>query len=138
VSTVTDQTDQTDQSNGLGLAPVEGRTWWRACGLDQLLEDEGLVLCTLPRTSLFSSDGEVFCIDDTCTHEDYSLAEGWVEGCVVECTLHMAKFSLKTGASLSPPATRSVATHPVAPVGDDVYVALPVNYVVRVVGNGLA
>ncbi|MDT7749812.1 MAG: hypothetical protein QOD96_3474, partial [Pseudonocardiales bacterium] len=25
----------------------------------------------------------MFCLDDTCTHETYSLADGWVENCVV-------------------------------------------------------
>ncbi|GAA3233360.1 non-heme iron oxygenase ferredoxin subunit [Dactylosporangium siamense] len=116
---------------GPGIEPVKGRTWHRAGPLDRIPQDEGLVLGTVPRTSVFNCDGEVLCIDDTCTHEDYSLAEGWVEGCVVECTLHLAKFNLKTGAPVSPPATRAVATHPVATVGGDVYVALPVSYLVK-------
>lgn len=113
------------------LPALPDRKWTRACAVDELPEDEGLKLTTVPATSVFAAEGEVFCIDDTCTHETYSLADGWVEGCVVECTLHMAKFSLRTGEAMSPPAIRPVATHPVRCVEGVVFVALPVNYLVK-------
>ncbi|MFD4603821.1 bifunctional 3-phenylpropionate/cinnamic acid dioxygenase ferredoxin subunit [Streptomyces sp. NPDC058464] len=113
------------------LPELPDRTWVRACAVDELVPDEGLKLPTVPATSVFSAEDEVFCIDDTCTHETYSLADGWVEGCVVECTLHMAKFSLRTGEALSPPAVRPVATHPVSCAEGVVFVALPANYLVK-------
>lgn len=119
------------------LAPVEGRTWRRACSADQVPDDEGLVLATVPKTALFVVDDEFFCIDDTCTHEDYSLAEGWVEGCQVECSLHMAKFDLRTGAA-TPPASVPVAVHPATTVEGDVYVALPNSYFTKEINDGLA
>lgn len=113
------------------LTELPDRRWILACAVDELPEDEGLRLATVPVTSVFAAEGDVFCIDDTCTHETYSLAEGWVEGCVVECTLHMARFDLRTGDAVSPPATRPVATHPVACVDGAVFVALPSNYLVK-------
>lgn len=113
------------------LPDVEGRKWSRACRVDEIPEDEGLLLATLPKTSVFAVDGEFFCIDDTCTHETYSLAEGWLEGCIVECTLHSAKFDLRTGAVVSPPAQRPVLVHPVVMMNDQLYVALPANYLVK-------
>ncbi|XVV15128.1 bifunctional 3-phenylpropionate/cinnamic acid dioxygenase ferredoxin subunit [Actinoplanes sp. CA-131856] len=120
------------------LEPLAGRVWRRACAVQDIPEDEGLVLSTVPKTSVFHSEGELYCIDDTCTHEDFSLADGWVEGCVVECTLHAAKFDLRSGAPLTPPASRPVATHPVTRMRDDVFVALPDTYLVKEVGDGLA
>ncbi|MBV7281271.1 bifunctional 3-phenylpropionate/cinnamic acid dioxygenase ferredoxin subunit [Corynebacterium sp. TAE3-ERU30] len=60
-----------------------------------------------------TEDDEFYCIDDTCTHEDASLAEGWVEGCEVECPVHVAAFCLKTGDALTPPASAPVRTYPV-------------------------
>ncbi|WP_411112638.1 bifunctional 3-phenylpropionate/cinnamic acid dioxygenase ferredoxin subunit [Streptomyces sp. 029-5] len=114
-----------------GLPDLPDRTWVRACAVDELPEDEGRKLATVPPTSVFAAEGEVFCIDDTCTHETFSLADGWVEGCVVECTLHMATFSLRTGEVVSPPATRPVAVHPVECVEGVVFVALPRNYLVK-------
>lgn len=114
-----------------GLGEIEGRTWRRGCAVDEVPEDEGLCLGTLPPVSIFASDGEFFCLDDTCTHETYSLAEGWVEDGVVECTLHLAKFDLRTGAPLGPPASVAVAVHPVGVVDGIVHVALPSAYLIK-------
>ncbi|MHB1613063.1 MAG: bifunctional 3-phenylpropionate/cinnamic acid dioxygenase ferredoxin subunit [Actinomycetes bacterium] len=56
--------------------------------------------------------GEAFyAIDDTCTHQDASLAEGWVQGTTVECPLHSSCFDLRTGEVAGPPAKRPVGTH---------------------------
>ena len=60
-----------------------------------------------------TEDDEFYCIDDTCTHEDASLAEGWVEGCEVECPVHSARFCLKTGEALCLPATVNARIHKV-------------------------
>ncbi|OZD68880.1 hypothetical protein CH272_28055 [Rhodococcus sp. 05-340-1] len=117
------------------LVAVSGRTWVRACLQDQVVEDEGLRLETVPVTSIFFAEGSYYCIDDMCSHEDFSLADGWVDGCVVECPIHMAKFSLLTGAALSAPASVPVATHPVAAVGDHMYVALPAAYLYKEVAR---
>ena len=31
--------------------------------------------------AVFNADGELYAIDDTCTHQDASLSDGWLEGC---------------------------------------------------------
>jgi 3-phenylpropionate/trans-cinnamate dioxygenase ferredoxin component len=61
--------------------------------------------------ALFNADGRVYAIDDTCTHQDASLSEGWLEGCLVECPLHASSFDLRTGAVTAPPAKRPVRTY---------------------------
>ena len=38
--------------------------------------------------AVFNVDGDFYAIDDTCTHQDASLADGWLDGCAVECPLH--------------------------------------------------
>ena len=48
--------------------------------------------------AVFNVDGDLYAIDDTCTHQDASLSDGWLEGCAVECPLHAACFDLRTGA----------------------------------------
>ena len=60
-----------------------------------------------------TEEGELFAIDDTCTHQDASLADGWVEGCEVECPLHASKFNLRTGGVDAPPAKLPVRVHEV-------------------------
>jgi 3-phenylpropionate/trans-cinnamate dioxygenase ferredoxin component len=99
------------------------------CPLSALPPGEAVRLDVVPPVAVFhTEDGELFAIDDTCTHQDASLAEGWVEGCAVECPLHESRFDLRTGHADAPPATRPVRTHRVvvAPseTGDAVHVEL--------------
>lgn len=67
--------------------------------------------------AIFNVHGELFAIGDTCSHEEFSLAEGEVEEsgdcCSVECALHGARFDLRTGTALSLPAVLPVGTFPV-------------------------
>ncbi|WP_019970748.1 bifunctional 3-phenylpropionate/cinnamic acid dioxygenase ferredoxin subunit [Mycobacterium sp. 141] len=61
--------------------------------------------------TIFHTDSGLFAIDDTCTHQDASLADGWVEDCTVECPLHESCFDLRTGEVSGPPAKVAVRTH---------------------------
>ena len=79
---------------------------------------------SLPWLCSIRMTGEVYAIDDTCSHQDASLADGWLEGCEVECPLHASKFDLRTGRVDSPPAKRPVRTHQVTLVDGDVYLTL--------------
>lgn len=106
------------------MSGTPGSAWIRACGVDDIQDEEALRLNTQPPVSVFRSGGEFLCVDDICTHEDFSLAEGWIEGGVVECPLHLARFCLRTGAVLSPPATRPLRAHEVRVEGADVYVRI--------------
>lgn len=71
--------------------------------------------------AVFFSAGQYFALNDTCTHEDASLADGWIEGEEVECPIHSAKFSLCTGAALCLPASIPARTHRVELRGDEVW-----------------
>jgi len=59
------------------------------------------------------ADGTVYAIDDTCTHQRASLADGFLDGCMVECPLHATCFDLRTGLPDRPPAKIPVRTHQV-------------------------
>jgi 3-phenylpropionate/trans-cinnamate dioxygenase ferredoxin subunit len=61
--------------------------------------------------AVFNVDGEYYAVDDTCTHQDASLADGWLEGCTIECPLHASCFDLRTGRPSGPPAKLPVRTH---------------------------
>ena len=74
--------------------------------------------------AVFNADGELYAIDDTCTHQDASLADGWLEGCEVECPLHASTFDLRTGSVDAPPARRPVRTHQVLVEDGTVYLKL--------------
>jgi 3-phenylpropionate/trans-cinnamate dioxygenase ferredoxin subunit len=78
----------------------------------------------VPIAIFHAEDDEFYAIDDTCTHQDASLADGWLEGCEVECPLHASRFDLRTGAVDAPPAKRPIRTHQVRVVDDTVYVTM--------------
>jgi 3-phenylpropionate/trans-cinnamate dioxygenase ferredoxin subunit len=58
---------------------------------------------------------DVYVLDDRCSHEDFSLAEGEVntDTCEIECARHGAMFRLSDGEPMSFPATRPVAHYEV-------------------------
>lgn len=96
------------------------------CPLAAIPRGEGLRIDTIePPIAVFHTDtGDVFAIDDTCTHQDASLADGWLEGCEVECPLHASKFDLRTGKVDAPPAKRPVRVHRVTVTDNEIYVEL--------------
>jgi 3-phenylpropionate/trans-cinnamate dioxygenase ferredoxin subunit len=94
----------------------------RVCATDQLAPGEAIQVPTAPPIAVFNVDGEFYATDDTCTHEESSLAEGYIDGDQVECSFHFAKFCIRTGEVRSLPATRSLATFPVIVEGSDLFV----------------
>ena len=72
--------------------------------------------------ALFNINGEFFAIDDMCTHEEASLAEGEISGHEVTCPLHGAKFDVRTGEVLGPPAYDDVVRYAVRVMGTDIEV----------------
>jgi 3-phenylpropionate/trans-cinnamate dioxygenase ferredoxin component len=86
----------------------------------------GVKCCELNglRIAIFNLDGRYFAISDTCSHEDASLSEGFVEGSEVECPLHGARFDIRTGRVLTPPAIEDVQSFEVRVLGEDVLVSV--------------
>lgn len=109
------------------MSESEGR-WVQVCTIDDIAEDEGYPVESVPPVALFRQGDDVFCLDDNCSHETYRLSDGWVEDCTVECALHSAKFDLRTGKALCLPASAPVRSHPVRIDGDQVFVLLPDDY----------
>jgi 3-phenylpropionate/trans-cinnamate dioxygenase ferredoxin subunit len=70
---------------------------------------------------VFNCNGELFAVEDRCSHDDGPLAEGELdpENCTVECPRHGSLFDLRTGKPKTLPAYVPVDTFPVR-VEDDV------------------
>lgn len=75
--------------------------------------------------ALFNLDGSYYATDEICTHAHASLAEGFVVDDCIECPLHGAMFSIKTGEALSAPATDPLTTYPVRLEADEILVGVP-------------
>ena len=55
------------------------------------------------------TQGQFYAIEDLCTHDGGELAGGLVEGTEIICPRHGARFCLRTGKALTPPAYEPVA-----------------------------
>ena len=62
--------------------------------------------------AVFNVDGEFFAIDDLCTHDGGTLAGGEVQDHEVVCPRHGARFCLRSGRALTPPAYEPVRSYP--------------------------
>jgi len=77
-------------------------------------ECDAMLLCNV--------DGEYFAVADMCSHEDFSLSYGCLKGYDIECSLHGARFDVRTGAPTAEPADESIATFPVVFVDQSILI----------------
>lgn len=73
---------------------------------------------------LYKIDGELFAIDDICTHAHALLTEGYLDGYIIECPLHGGCFDVRNGRGQGLPITADVRSYPVKIEGDAIYVAI--------------
>jgi len=71
---------------------------------------------------LANVDGTVCALMDRCSHEDYPLSDGELDGGDVVCIYHGARFDACSGARKSLPAIRPVRSFPVEIRDGDIYV----------------
>ena len=78
------------------------------------------------RVALFNLDGEIYAIEDVCTHDGGPLVEGTiVNECQVQCPRHGARFDIRTGTALSFPAFEATNTYAVQIKGGAVWIEQP-------------
>ncbi len=87
--------DRQDRGRAGGLRLM---AFVRVCALSELEADtpKRVEVDGTP-VSVVHTEGEVFAINDICSHANVSLSEGEVEDCAIECWLHGSSFDLRTG-----------------------------------------
>jgi 3-phenylpropionate/trans-cinnamate dioxygenase ferredoxin subunit len=73
--------------------------------------------------AVFHVGGAYYGLADVCTHDGSTIADGALDGHVIECARHGARFDIRTGAALALPAVEAVPTHAVRVIGDEIQVA---------------
>lgn len=63
----------------------------------------GIVVCRVA--------GQLYALDDNCSHADTPLSEGRLRGYGLTCPLHGASFDVRDGSQSGPPAWEGVACH---------------------------
>lgn len=106
---------QTLPKNKEGFIPI--------ASIDEL--QEHTTICkkvgNLPLMIIKDKD-QYFSLHNTCSHAGGSLCEGNYENGIIQCPLHGARFDVKTGAVISPPAVRPQAIYPIKIQGETLMV----------------
>jgi len=77
--------------------------------------------------AVFNIDGTFYVTDDECTHAAASLADGMIDGDVVECCMHMGSFHIPSGKVMEPPCEVPLRTYQVILRDGDVFADLERN-----------
>lgn len=85
--------------------------WIDVCSADELKPGERKIISTeVAEIAVFNLDGEYYAIEDICTHDGGELASGRCEGDQIICPRHGARFCIRDGKALTPPAYEDVET----------------------------
>jgi len=92
------------------------------CPLDELPPGAArIVMHEDLEIGIFNCAGELLAIEDRCSHDDGTLADGELDeaACTIECPRHGSLFDLRTGKPKTLPAYQPVDTFPVL-IEDDI------------------
>ncbi len=89
-------------------------SWVDVCKVEELAPGDHRVL-DLEGTdvAVFNLGGKFYAIEDRCTHDGAEIASGKLEGDAIVCPRHGARFCIKTGKALTPPAYEDLHVFPV-------------------------
>ncbi len=97
-----------------GYAPTDrdAALWQPAVALRDLPPGTNtLIYAGGEAVALWNIDGQIYAINNRCTHARGSLCEGTLAGTVVTCPWHGGQFDLRTGDPVGGPARIPVATY---------------------------
>jgi nitrite reductase/ring-hydroxylating ferredoxin subunit len=87
--------------------------WIPVAGLADVPEGQTLAVDVAGEAvCLYNLKGTLYATQDVCTHEEASLAEGFVEGDCIECPLHQAIFHIPAGKARTAPASVDLRLYP--------------------------
>ena len=86
-------------------------TWHDVCSDGTLAEGEFAVVEADDHfVAVINVGGKYFAIEDVCTHDGGELTGGPIDNDQIICPRHGARFCIRTGEALTPPAYEPVAT----------------------------
>jgi nitrite reductase/ring-hydroxylating ferredoxin subunit len=101
-------------------------TWHVAAALDDLKESEPLgVEIASYHVALYRVGQEFYATGNICSHAEALLSDGLLDGCEIECPLHMGRFDIRSGEALTSPVEIDIPTYPVRVADGRLEVCLP-------------
>ncbi|PRF65889.1 (2Fe-2S)-binding protein [Burkholderia multivorans] len=87
----------------------------RLCSVEDVKEGEpvGVYIEQMPALAVYNVGGEIFVTDNTCTHGNAMLTDGYQDGGIIECPFHGGSFEIATGAVKAFPCQVPLKTYAV-------------------------
>ncbi len=99
---------------------------YRVAAVGEIPEGQAIVVdAGERRLAVCNVGGEVYAIDDVCTHDGGPLGEGELFDYEIECPRHGARFDVRTGRVTRMPAVRGVRTYSMEQEDGELYVEVP-------------
>lgn len=99
---------------------------WTDVGEEDLVEEDDVIAVPVngSRLAIYKIEGEVYVTDDRCTHQEASLADGYLEGTTIECPRHQGVFNICTGKAMGPPLQENLRTYETKVVDGRIFVQM--------------
>ena len=104
---------------------AETRKWIDVADADGIADGEVKTFqVEAQRVAVARANGQLYAVQDLCSHDDGPLGDGDLEEYAIVCPRHGAKFDIRTGAVLAMPAAAPIATFPIMEKDGRIQVAL--------------
>jgi nitrite reductase/ring-hydroxylating ferredoxin subunit len=74
--------------------------------------------------AVFNLDGAFYALGGICTHGMARLADGYIEGELIECPKHAGTFEIKTGIAIDYPCTVNTKSYELRVEGETILVGI--------------
>ena len=99
--------------------------WVDTLSADELPTDDVIGVVVAGRDiALYTVGDAVYATDNTCTHGQARLCDGFLDGHEIECPLHQGKFDVRDGTPTCEPVTDALRSYPVKVDGQRVYLQI--------------
>jgi naphthalene 1,2-dioxygenase ferredoxin component len=100
-------------------------SWIDALAAEDLPADDVIGLAVGGRDiAVYTVGDEIYATDNTCTHGQARLCDGFLDGHEIECPLHQGKFDVRDGRPMCDPVTLPLRSYPVKIEGSRVFVQI--------------
>ncbi len=110
---------------GQADAGQDDGTWVKVADLSECPPGQLLdVEAGQERIVLANVDGDLYALQNRCSHQDLPLSDGELDGDRLECLYHGARFDVCTGRAVGLPAIKPVPSYDVQIRGEEVFVQI--------------
>jgi 3-phenylpropionate/trans-cinnamate dioxygenase ferredoxin component len=105
---------------------IDKNRYYRVVKVGDLPEGERLIFELENKAIvLFNVKGEFLATGDLCSHDEGPIGDGELDGNVIICPRHGARFDVHTGKALSLPAVTGIPVYPIRVVDEFIEIGIP-------------